>query len=501
MNWSKCRAAFPVHVAAVVISMFASTGAQGAHIVSTRLSIWELGKIPYWLPLSDFPRGDETAERIRYAVNSWNKNIGCAVELVELDSAQPPKRPHLEWRKAGPRESSRASIGYQPFGRNAIVLSDSCTQVSCMLHMIAHVAGLAHEHQRCEEPAMIESTGPQGERRGLSVFPLTQSPDQLSVSEPDWSQDCKSYLLENYGSYDFASITHYSSNEVFAPMTAKGPRWVPTPRGTARLKTQGLSSLEVGMKRLSAGDLSALQYLYRASATCEALYACPLPTDPRPYIRPVDPIACQGGGAFLARRGDDNHYHKGLDLEAQEGTPVYAIRGGRIAVAREKWSGYGTTVVIDHGDGLVSVYGHLGKNIVEVSDETVQTGQLIGTVGYTGNAQDLQACGRPPHLHFELVYAGEATFKGDWTTRPLDQIRKLGDGWACSFLTDLESSRTGLSCLGELPIGSRTADSTDLNDWIAGALNPEVVFDERRCWDAQMQGPFNCPKNKRVCPK
>ena len=84
--------------------------------------------------------------------------------------------------------------------------------------------------------------------------------------------------------------------------------------------------------------------------------------------------------------------HAGLDLSADEGDPVRPLRTGRVALV--DWiSGYGLTVVIDHGDGHESLYGHLSAVDVRPG-ETVTPQDLIGRVGQTGSASG-------PHLHVE----------------------------------------------------------------------------------------------------
>ncbi|MBV8194239.1 MAG: M23 family metallopeptidase [Candidatus Dormibacteraeota bacterium] len=104
-------------------------------------------------------------------------------------------------------------------------------------------------------------------------------------------------------------------------------------------------------------------------------------------VAPVDP-ACPGG-----------HWHSGVDLAAAEGTPVYATAAG-IAHVYVSAFGFGLHVVIDHGGGLQSLYGHL--SLISVDEgAVVAAGQDIGEVGSTGNSTG-------PHLHFEFDRNGVA---------------------------------------------------------------------------------------------
>lgn len=89
--------------------------------------------------------------------------------------------------------------------------------------------------------------------------------------------------------------------------------------------------------------------------------------------------------------------HKGVDLNAPMGTSVFAAMDGQvIAVGSQR--AYGNFITLDHGNGVVTHYGHHRINLVEVGD-VVRRGQKIAEVGRTGNATG-------PHLHFELRVDG-----------------------------------------------------------------------------------------------
>jgi murein DD-endopeptidase MepM/ murein hydrolase activator NlpD len=89
--------------------------------------------------------------------------------------------------------------------------------------------------------------------------------------------------------------------------------------------------------------------------------------------------------------------HTGVDLAAPQGTVVLASRAGRVLLV-ESISGYGTTVLLDHGEGWQTLYAHLHDAIV-VSGAWLEQGQPLGSVGMTGSATG-------PHLHFELRRQG-----------------------------------------------------------------------------------------------
>jgi murein DD-endopeptidase MepM/ murein hydrolase activator NlpD len=89
--------------------------------------------------------------------------------------------------------------------------------------------------------------------------------------------------------------------------------------------------------------------------------------------------------------------HTGLDIPAPHGTPILASGGGRVVSAGYKGA-YGRAVVIDHGDGLSTLYGHASKLLVRAGD-VVMPNQQIALVGSTGRSTG-------PHLHFEVIRHG-----------------------------------------------------------------------------------------------
>lgn len=91
--------------------------------------------------------------------------------------------------------------------------------------------------------------------------------------------------------------------------------------------------------------------------------------------------------------------HKGIDLGAKTGTPVYAVLDGTVVYSGVQGA-YGNVVVIEHPDFIMTVYAHNEKNLVNVGDKVTQ-GQQIATVGATGNASG-------SHLHFEYRIKGKA---------------------------------------------------------------------------------------------
>ena len=111
------------------------------------------------------------------------------------------------------------------------------------------------------------------------------------------------------------------------------------------------------------------------------------------------------GWRYSQRRGAWR-MHTGVDLAADEGTPVLAASAGRVLLV-ESISGYGTTVLLDHGAGWQTLYAHLLSTSVAMGQRLNQ-GEVLGAVGMTGSASG-------PHLHFELRRRGPSLLALDPT--------------------------------------------------------------------------------------
>lgn len=92
-------------------------------------------------------------------------------------------------------------------------------------------------------------------------------------------------------------------------------------------------------------------------------------------------------------------FHEGMDFTAKTGTPIYATGDGVVARADNTASGYGNHIVIRHGFGYETLYGHLSKYKCRAG-QSVKRGDIIGYVGSTGRSE-------APHLHYEVHKGGE----------------------------------------------------------------------------------------------
>lgn len=146
----------------------------------------------------------------------------------------------------------------------------------------------------------------------------------------------------------------------------------------------------------NAADLERIR---EESATMRDAYAAlsPRAGNFHPFLRPLEgPVT----GAFGRRRilnGEPRSPHRGLDIAAAEGTPIRAPAPGRVTVTGDFFFN-GNTVLLDHGDGLVSLYCHLHEIRARQGDALAR-GDVLGTVGATGRATG-------PHLHWTVSLRG-----------------------------------------------------------------------------------------------
>lgn len=98
-------------------------------------------------------------------------------------------------------------------------------------------------------------------------------------------------------------------------------------------------------------------------------------------------------------------YHLGIDLASTKNAPVIASNDG-VVVMSEELGIYGNAIMIEHGYGLVSLYGHLSEAYKKEGD-IVKQGDIIGRTGYTGLAFG-------DHLHFEILVQGEPVMTNEW---------------------------------------------------------------------------------------
>lgn len=122
--------------------------------------------------------------------------------------------------------------------------------------------------------------------------------------------------------------------------------------------------------------------------------------------------------------------HPGLDFTSPAGTPIYATADGVIEVAGNRGDGYGNVVIINHGFGYKTLYGHMYR-IKARGGQRVKRGEVIGWVGSTGKSTG-------PHCHYEVIKNGNKIdpiyfFYNDLTPEQFDRLLKLAAASNQSF--------------------------------------------------------------------
>lgn len=117
----------------------------------------------------------------------------------------------------------------------------------------------------------------------------------------------------------------------------------------------------------------------------------------------------------------DYRLHAGLDFAAPSGTPIYATADGTVQIAGFNTDGYGNKVVINHGYGYQTLYGHMVR-IKARAGQRVKRGEVIGYIGSTGKSTG-------PHCHYEVIKRGSKVdpvyyFYNDLTPAQFDRLLK-----------------------------------------------------------------------------
>jgi murein DD-endopeptidase MepM/ murein hydrolase activator NlpD len=137
-------------------------------------------------------------------------------------------------------------------------------------------------------------------------------------------------------------------------------------------------------------DIAAQLQRIQRSPSGRARYSTPWRGS---FMRPVEGAITSGFGYRMHPILGVRKMHTGVDIRASTGTPIKAGDAGTVVWSGSR-GGYGLCVIIDHGGGMATVYGHCSRLAVSVGRE-VKKGQVVGYVGSTGLSTG-------PHLHFEV---------------------------------------------------------------------------------------------------
>lgn len=159
-------------------------------------------------------------------------------------------------------------------------------------------------------------------------------------------------------------------------------------------------------------SLENVQRTARASAATRSSR----PTSVKATTRWVTPVAkVDITSCFGPRNGGT---HKGIDFSAKTGTPIRAVGPGRVVQAGWRFSGLGYSVVIDHGGGQMSLYGHASRVLVRTNQQ-VSAGSTIALVGSTGASTG-------PHVHLGFSRTSNINSLFPRLTNPAPWLRIRG---------------------------------------------------------------------------
>jgi len=234
-------------------------------------------------------------------------------------------------------------------------------------------------------------------------------------------------------------------------------RTLATRMSVARLDSDCKFDIIVKQARAATGEVQLGNLLYAGVSGCdEKLQLMPWESDGK--IEWFDGLgkgnktgmmAMPTNGRFSSAFGMRRHpilgytrMHKGIDIAAPWGTPVYAATDGVVQFAGRS-SGYGNFIKLNHGGAFGTGYGHLSRIVVR-SGQAVRKGQVIGAVGNTGMSTG-------PHLHYELYKNGVAVNPRSVAFSSLRQLTG----------SDLGAFRSKLGQLLSVPVGRGAQQDED----------------------------------------
>lgn len=178
---------------------------------------------------------------------------------------------------------------------------------------------------------------------------------------------------------------------VVAPTAAELSANLETPKGKKGYSLEGLDTTLDNMEGTAKAVVDRLDTIYKLSRGRE-LFLSSVPS-----IWPTRGLITSGFGPRRRPIRGGTTFHEGIDIAAPQGTPILATGDGIVTFSGYK-HGLGNTIIVDHGYGITTTYGHCSENFVKEGD-IVKRGELIGTVGRTGLATGT-------HLHYQVEVDG-----------------------------------------------------------------------------------------------
>ncbi len=231
----------------------------------------------------------------------------------------------------------------------------------------------------------VESGGRQsavsrtGARGVMQLLPATARALGVDINDPEQNiEGGMRYLrfqYDRFGRWDLALAAYHSG-----PRAVLECRCVPSKSETYVRRIMGNRASPVSIERRPRQSASR-----GGNAESRQLDSA--------FLWPVQGPITQGFGQ------SGRQFHSGIDISAPHGTPIRAARVGRVMLAEWHY-GFGRTVILDHGNGVSTLYGHASSLLVSAGED-VQAGEVIARVGCTGRCTG-------PHLHFEVRVNGRA---------------------------------------------------------------------------------------------
>lgn len=236
---------------------------------------------------------------------------------------------------------------------------------------------LARNLVRIESGGRQSAVSPTGARGVMQLTPSTARALGVDINDPEQNiEGGMRYLrlqYDRFGRWDLALAAYHSGPKAVISCNCVPPKsqaYVRSILGSAKT----LQSAETPRQITSQENDETLQLDSR-------------------FLWPVR-------GVVTSRFGlNDGRFHSGVDISAPKGTPIRAARTGRVVLSDWHYD-YGRTVILDHGDGLSTLYGHASVLLMS-SGGAVEAGQTIALVGCTGRCTG-------SHVHFEVRVNGRA---------------------------------------------------------------------------------------------
>lgn len=237
---------------------------------------------------------------------------------------------------------------------------------------------------------------------GAFVLPLAVGGSNLAIGS-DLEKTASAYQLAAADAQSFVA-----SSTIVQPALDRGTYSATTPDEIAAKKAAEAAAAEEARKKEEQERLRAQAASLKSSSFTPKLNYSMVAPGSGAVRWPLP----DGAWKLGARLGDGRN-HQGVDMVADEGTPIYAAAAGTVKNAQNALSAYGTAVVLVHdigGQQVTTLYAHMpiDSYAVKVGDH-VEAGQLIGYVGNTGRSYGA-------HLHFEVRMSGAIVDGFDWLT-------------------------------------------------------------------------------------